>query len=325
MPREHVRFGRLTHPTFYCDNDFMTSRVIFCVWAPAFGTDLRSALPMIRKAGFTGIQLDAAATKMLDLVSLSSSGRREVKHLVEANNLQLASIRIDLGANGLGIASDVDRLLDRVDSIINVSAELACPVVCVDLGRLPPAQRLAKPRPQVTKQMAGVLILPEVSTPIEPEPPVMPTRIDPAISAHWQQALAQLGEIADRYGQVLALSSSLSSVASLESLLKQVECPWFGVDLDTSMILKDAMSLDETFDVLGERIRHVRARDATQGEDRRTKPAIVGKGDVPWRDVLGALDGSGFSAAMTLDPAELNDPQAGAIAGLKLLQAYLET
>ncbi len=302
----------------------MTSRVSFCVWGPAFGNDLRAAVPMIRKAGFTGMQIDAAATRMLDLVELSSSGRREVKRLLDANNLQLASIRIDLGSSGLGVPSDADRLLDRVDSIINASAEMACPVVCVDLGRLPPAQRAPKPRPQVTKQMAGVLILPDAPTLADPEPPAMPTRIDPAIVSHWQQALGQLGEIADRYGSVLALASSLSSFASLESLLKQVDCPWFGVDLDTSMMLKDEWSLDETFDAFGSLVRHVRARDAVRGEDRRTKPTIIGRGDLAWRDLLGALDGAGFSGSITLDPSELNDPQAGAIAGLKQLQAYLE-
>lgn len=269
------------------------------------------------------MQLDAAS-RMIDLADLSSSARREIRHLFSTADLQLTSIRLEYGASGLGVGTDVDRLLDRTDAILNAAAELVVPVVCVDLGRLPPVQRASRPRPKVTPEMAGLIILPQSDKIEEPEPEPVTTRIDPAIISHWQAALGQLGEMADRYGIMVALSSSLSSFASLAGLLKQVDCPWFGIDLDPSMLTKDEWSLDETFDALGPLVRHVRARDAIKGEDRRTKPAVIGRGDVPWRDVLGNLDGSGFSGAITIDPSELQDPHASAIAGLKQLNAILQ-
>ncbi len=302
----------------------MTSRVSFSVWAPAFGHDLRAIAPRVRQAGFHGVQLDAGS-RMLNLTELSSSGRRDVRRLLASVDLQLTSIRVDFAGAGLGPAADTDRALDRVDLILNAAAELACPVVCIDLGRLPPVQRVARPRPKVTAADAGLLILPEPTTPVEPEPEPVATKIDPALVSHWQQVMAQLGEIADRYGAMLAMGSTLSSYASLASLIKQVNCPWFGIDFDPSLLLRDEWSLGELFDDAGPLMRHVRARDAVKGDDRRTKPAIVGRGDVAWRDVLQTLDDADYTGTITLEPAELNDPHAGAIAGLKQLTAIVTT
>ncbi len=279
---------------------------------------------MIQQAGFTGLQLDAASGA-IDLPALSSTARREITRLFSSKDLQLTSIRIDLGSAGLGLGADVDRVLDRVDAILNAAAELNAAVVCVDLGRLPPVQRPVKAKPKVTADMAGLIIIPQSAQPELPDPEPMPTRIDPAILSHWQQAMGQLGEIADRYGSVLALASSLSSFTSLASILKQAGCPWFGIDFDPSMLLKDEWSLDEFFDELGSQIRHVRARDAIKGEDRRTKPTMIGRGDVAWRDVLQHLDGADYTGAITLDPSELTDPRAAAIGGLKQLKAVVES
>lgn len=299
----------------------MTSRVVLSVWGPAFGNDLREVVRQVRQHGFSGIQLDATSC-VIDLSDLSSSARREIRHLLSTHQLRLCSIRLEYGPSGLGPEADVDQCLDKTDTILNTASDLGAAVVCLDLGRLPPVQRTTAPKPRITPDMAGLIIVPEISTPA-PEPSV-PTRVDPSLLSHWQSALGQLGEMADRYGMILGLSSSLSSFASLTGLLKQMDCPWFGVDLDPSLVLKDSWSSDEVFDALGHQIRHVRARDVVIGEDRRTKPAILGRGDVPWREVLSALDESGYAGALTIDPSELSDPASSAVAGLKQLQAILQ-
>lgn len=300
----------------------MTSRVVLSVWGPAFGNDLREAVPHVRQSGFSGVQLDATS-RMIDLSDLSSSARREIRHLFSTHQLQLCSIRLEYGPSGLGPEADVDQCLDRTDVILNAASELGANVVCIDLGRLPPVQKTVSPRPRITPDMAGLIIVPEISTPA-PEPAV-PTRVDPSLLSHWQAAMGQLGEMADRYGMMLGLSSALGSFASLSGLLKQVDCPWFGVDFDPSQLLKDSWSLDEVFDALGPLIRHVRARDAVQGEDRRTKPSAIGRGDVKWRQILSALDQAGYAGAITVDPSELPDPRSSAVVGLKQLQAILQS
>jgi sugar phosphate isomerase/epimerase len=281
-------------------------------------------VPALRALGFDGLEL-AWPSRQIDLLQLSGSGRRELLHLFGAHGMRLTSLRADVGTAGFAPGADVDRTLDKIDQILNVAAGLATPVVCIDLGRLPPAQRVARPKPKITREMAGLLILPETTAATEPEPEPITTRVDPAMTNHWQQVLGHLGEISDRYGAMLALSSTLSSLAALSTALKQTSCPWFGVDFDTTAPLRDEWSIDETFDELGPLIRHVRARDAIKGEDRRTKPAIVGRGDVAWRDVFQLLDDAGYHGPVTIDPTDLADPRPAAVAGLKQLRAYLET
>ncbi|MGN6726023.1 MAG: sugar phosphate isomerase/epimerase family protein [Tepidisphaeraceae bacterium] len=292
--------------------------------ARVLGEDLRECVKRSRALGFEGLCVDAI-TRSLDLTTLSATGFRDVRHVFSGQDQALVALRAETGPDGLGPGSDTDRVLDRADGVLRAAAALGVTTVCLDLGRLPPAPRVTKPKPAVTPQMAGLLILPEPVAAPEPIEEPVPTIVDPAVTSHWTQAMAHLGEIADRYGVMLALSSTLSSFAPLQQILEQVRCPWFGVDLDTAGLLKDRWSLDETFDAFGPLIRHVRARDAVKGEGQRTKPAIVGRGDLPWRSVLQMLDAAGYHAAVTIDPTELADPPAAAASGLKQLKAFLES
>ncbi|HEX8341922.1 MAG TPA: TIM barrel protein [Tepidisphaeraceae bacterium] len=295
----------------------------FSVPAHCIHADLREAIPTARSLGFAGVEFDVGATT-LDLSALSTSGRRELRHLVQSHGAQLTALRGDAGPAGLGPSADVDRVLDRADQLLSLAAGLGCALVCLDLGRLPPAQRTPKPKPAVTADMAGLLILPApAAPPADTPPPEMPTKIDPALLGHWQQALGQLGEIADRYGVVVAMSSSLSSMAALLSIVRTTACPWFGVDLDTAAARRDEWPVEAVFDEVGNGFRHVRLRDLVLGDASRSKPAVIGRGDVAWRTLFELLDGAGYHGPLAIDSADLPEPRAAAVAGLKQLQATL--
>jgi sugar phosphate isomerase/epimerase len=78
--------------------------------------------------------------------------------------------------------------------------------------------------------------------------------------------------------------------------------------------------MEETFSRLGALIRHVRARDAIKGTAHRTKPAILGRGDTDWPHLLANLDGAGYEGWLTIDPVDLPDRRAAAVAGLAYLR-----
>ena len=290
MPRENLRLG---------------------VVAPAVSNDPRSAPARAREADFRGLLFDAYSST-LNVPDLSASGRREFSRLLSSQDQQLVGLRWDTGARGLGPGADVDQAVARLARVMEAAAALGTPLVCVDLGALPEPPRQRKPAPTVTPHQAGLILLPTAAdvarasgAPAHPQPPSPPP--NPSFVSQVDDALAEIGRRADRYGVVLALRSELSSLAALGRAIRQSGCPWFGVDLDPVSVLRDEWDLDETFSQLGPIVRHVRARDAIRGADRRTKPAAVGNGDVKWEHLLSNLDGASYAGWLTVDPLELPD------------------
>ena len=243
------------------------------VVARAFDDDFRTAARLAREAGFAGLQLDPRLGE-LDLVLLSQSGRRELLSVFRANQLELASLRMDLGAKGLGAGSDIDATLDRIEKLLTVAEALGRPIVCIELG-----------------------------------PPPSDT------------SLLELARRADRHGVVLALRGELVSYADLEKAAKAGDCPWFGVDFDPVAALRDEWPTDEIFSRVGQLIRHVRARDAILGSEKRTKPVTIGSGAVDWRKLMGDLEGVGFRGWVTIDSMELQQRRAGAVSGAAAIRA----
>jgi sugar phosphate isomerase/epimerase len=295
------------------------------VVASALDSDPRQAPRLAREMGFAGLQFDAYGSA-LRIPDLSATGRREFLHVLSNQSQQLVGLRADAGPKGLGPGADVDRLIKGFDRAMEAAKALAAPLISVDLGPLPEPPRRAQPKPKVTQQQAGLILLPEsVAAPAEEPADAGAPPPDPALVAQVDAALGEIGARADVYGVSLAFRTDLAGFAALDEILRRVRCPWFGIDLDPVAVLRDAWPMEEIFSRLGHLIRHVRARDAVKGADRRTKPAIIGRGDVPWRELLANLDGAGYAGWITLDPLELPDRLAAARTGLAQLRAFLQS
>ena len=284
--------------------------VSLAVVAAALSQDPRSVPARARAAGFSGVQFDAYSAA-LNLPELSASGRREFLRLLGTQDQRLVGLRWDVGARGLRPGADVDQILTRLEQVMEAAAGLQAPLVCVDLGPLPEPPPETKPKPKVTQEQAGLILLPPsvsgaASEASEQERPAA-RAVDASFASQVDGALAELGRRADRYGATVAFRSDLASFAALERVLREADCPWFGVDLDPVALLRDAWATDEVFSRLGELIRHVRGRDATGGADRRTRPAVVGQGNTRWEQLLSDLDAAGYSGWITVDPIEMAD------------------
>jgi sugar phosphate isomerase/epimerase len=290
------------------------------ILAAALSTDARQAARSARALGFNGILFDAI-TPSLNLTELSQTGRREFRHVLSSSNLELVGLRRDLDAKGLGPAADVDRVLNELNQVLETAAGMGAPLVCIDLAALPPAPPAPEaPKPQVTPDMAGMIILPMAPAAAQPPPP--PRELSPAdraLAARLDDVMGAMCASADRYSVTLALRSELSDFASLQSILRRSGCPWTGVELDPVAILRDSWPLDEIFSRLGPLIRHVRVRDAVLGQDRRTRPTPVGQGSAMSCEFLEALDAAGYQGWLTIDPMELSDRVAAAVQARKHL------
>ena len=286
------------------------------VTALALSDDVRQTPRMARTLGFSGIQFDAFG-RGLNIPALSLSGRRDFHKMLSAQDQQLAGLRMDGGPKGLGIGADVDQLLSRADQVMEAAAELGSPLLCLEVGLLPEPQRAAMSRAAISKADAGIILIPEPA-PAPVQPPTPPP--DPALVSQVDAALQEIGRRADRYNVMVSLRSDLSSFAALDRAIRAADCPWIGLDFDPSLALRDDWTLDEIFSRLGSWIRHVRARDAIAGSDRRTRPAVVGQGNVDWTAVLGNLDSADYHGWITIDPTDLVNRSVAAAEARKFLE-----
>lgn len=284
----------------------------FGVLSTTFGGDLREAASQSRKAGFDGL-LVPAFTPSLRVTELSSTGKRDVRHVLSSQDQTLVGLSVEIGKKGFGPGADVDRILAQMDRVMEAACGLGSPLVCVELGMLPAPEVAVPPKRKISPLEAGLIIIPERN----PEPPASestpPAKADPMVIAQVDAALLELGHRADRYSTMLAFRSDLSSIAALQRALRAADCPWFGIDLDPVAVLHDAWSMDEVFSALGSEIRHVRARDAVLGADKRTRPALIGQGDVQWPEFLNNLRAADYHGWLTIDAMELADRFQSAI------------
>jgi sugar phosphate isomerase/epimerase len=298
------------------------AKLKFSVMASALTDDLRDAPRRSRSAGFEGLVFDAYSSRS-NLAELSASGRRDFRHLLAAQSQQLAALAIDIGPKGIALGADVDRVIARLDTAMDTAVGLGTKLICVDLGPLPAPPPQPKPQKKITADEAGLIILPPPSMgAVEGAAPAEPISgpTDPDATGAIDAALYEIGQRADRYGVTVAFRSDLASFAALERAIKEASCPWFGVDLDPVAILRDAWPMDEIFSRLGGLIRHVRARDALRGADRRTRPAPIGRGSVNWGELLGYLNEAAYHGWLTIDTLELENRAPAAQAGLELLR-----
>jgi len=295
---------------------------LYSVNASALSTDPREAAVLARRAGFGGLLFDAYSTA-LNITDLSATGRREFRHVLSAQDRQLVGFHVDLGVKGFGPGADVDRLLSQLQKVMETAAAMASPLLCVETGPLPEAPVRPISKPKITAEQAGLILIPTFAAP-EPEPEPLPPQSPAEIAFESQvdAALVHMGELADRFNITVALHSDLSSFAAIDRALTSVACPWFGINLDPAAILRDKWDLDEVFARLGPLVRHVRARDAVAGTDKRTKSASVGRGDTKWDHLLSNLEGADYHGWITFDPNDLPDRPAAAIAGLKYLKMH---
>lgn len=289
------------------------------VRAASLGDDLRDVLPVAQRMGFAGVQLEAVSST-LDCLSLTGSGQREVRHLLSQFDQRLVALRTQLP---LGLAGDLDKTLWHLTRAVQTGADLQAQMLCVDVGPVPPVPPTAAPRPTVSPKQAGMILLPgDMDFPMPAEPPANPAEL-----AQWpavEQAVAEIGKLADRYSLRLAFSSELSTLASLHRAVSLAQCPWIGIDLDPVAILRDRWDLPKVISEAGSLLLHVRGRDALKGSGGRTQSTAIGRGTTDWPHLAAMLDEGAFRGWISVDTLDLADRVAHARRAVEYLRAIVE-
>jgi sugar phosphate isomerase/epimerase len=280
--------------------------------APLANSDLRAAARTARGLGCEGVVL-AARSRSLDLTQLSDTGAGEVRHVLSSHGQQLVGLSHTLEPAGLSPQADLDRELSRFKSVLRLSGTLLRPMVLIDLGALPPPPVAPEPpRPRVTQEQAGLILLPE-ATAIEPAPaPIPPSPRDISFAASAHTALREMGALSDRYGVVVGFRATLAPFAALYHALRTADCPWFGVDLDPLAMLVDDQEGHAILSSIGPLVRHVRARDGIRGTGARAQVTPLGAGEVNWAELSSDLESAGYDGWLTIDLNGLTSPQDAA-------------
>jgi sugar phosphate isomerase/epimerase len=247
----------------------------------SLGQPLRRALEEAGRLGVAGVQADAVGDLAPDI--LSQTGRRELRHLLRAQNLELAALGCPL-RRGLDLAHNQEARIDHVKKVLSLSFDLGPRLVIVQGGSIPADSE--------TPAARGLC-----------------------------EAVSALGRHADRVGAVLALVTGLESALELARFLDRFDTGTLGASLDPANMLIAGFDPVESGRTLGARIKYVVARDTRQtGPNRSAEEVPLGHGDIDWMQLLGMLEEIEYRGWLTIARDSGDSRLADVASGVAILR-----
>jgi len=285
--------------------------------ASAFDAVLAQLARTSASMGFQGLLVPTQ-----QLPELSQTGKREWLRQFSNVNQLLVGFETAVSNQGLSPRADIQRELDALTEAIDNAVAVRCPLLCVDLGQLPPSPIDTMPPPPIPPELLGGLILPPRKS-VAPVPAKPIDQRDSAFESTLDDALRALGSHADRAGCQVAFRSTLGSHGAILRTLQSVSCPWFGVDLDPICLLSDDQDLDAIFSSLGKLVRHVRVKDGVRGLGSRVQTCLLGEGKIDFAHVVANLISVDYRGPLTVDVMGLPNPLIAASLTLNRLNKFL--
>jgi sugar phosphate isomerase/epimerase len=227
----------------------------------SLGLPLRQALAEALRLGVGGVQVDAAGA--LAPNNLSQTGRRELRHLLRAYNLELTALGCLL-RRGLDAAENQEARIDHVKKVMSLSFDLGPRLTLVEPGRVPGADE------------------------------------DPRASL-LTEALGALGHHGDRTGTTLALQTGLESGSVLRAFLDRFDTAALGVNFDPANLLLGGFDPYADARALVGRIVHAHAKDARRaGANHAAQEVPLGHGDLDWMLLAAILEEIEYRGWLTI-------------------------
>jgi sugar phosphate isomerase/epimerase len=260
------------------------SRLKIGIRLESLGLPIRRGLQEAERLGAAGVQLDAVGDLSPD--NLQQTGRRELRHLLRAHNLELTALGCPL-RRGLDTAQDQEPRIARVRKVMTLSFDLGARVAIVQAGRVP--EDAGDPR-------AGLLT----------------------------EALRALGEHGDRTGTVLALETGLESGEVLRRFLDRFDTGGLGANLDPANLLMNGFDPYAGARALHGKVVHTHARDArSAGPSRAAQEVPLGHGDIDWMQYLGVLEEIDYRGWLTIEQEAGGTRPADIAAGVQFLRRFV--
>ena len=233
---------------------------------------LRRSLAGIRKMQADGLEL--AAIGELSPAKLTTTGRRELRHLVESHELAVAALSCPL-RDGLEVADDQEGRIERLSQAMKLAVDLGCKVVVV------------QPGPLVTDVK------------------------DPRFAV-LADSLATLGRHGDRIGVRLALTTSFDSAETVMTLLTRFDTAGLAVAFDPGSLLAHGHDPYAALRTVRTHLAYVRASDAKKaGAGRLARSVPVGRGDLDWLQLTANMEEVDYRGWVTVEGETAAEVAAG--------------
>lgn len=249
----------------------------------SLGLPLKKALETAARMGFSAVLLDAQGD--LKPGSLSATGLRHFRKLLEDFNLEVAAVRFRT-RRGYNVA---DRLEARVEATFR-AMEFAFQID------------------------SGILINHVGRIPDQPEGAEWDVLVD---------VLARLGQHGQRVGTQLAASTGSEDSAVMAMLLDALPEGSLAVDLDPAQLLVNGFSPAEAIRTLAAQVRHVHASDAVHDLARgRGEETVVGQGSVDFAEIFGILEEQRYDGYFTIGRENAAQPILEIQQGMTFLKSF---
>jgi L-ribulose-5-phosphate 3-epimerase len=250
----------------------------------SLGLPFRRGLAEARRLGLAGVQVNAAGELAPD--RLTETGKRELKHLLRSNGLELTALGCPL-RHGLDEPTNLQPRIDRVRQVMSLSFDLGARVTVVAAGAIPT------------------------------------DATDPR-AATMRESLLALGQFGDRTGVTLALETGLESGDTVKAFLDALDTGGLGVNYDPANMLVNGFDPIANLTPLKDRIVHTHARDARRVSVSRTATEVpIGHGDIDWMGYLGTLSAMEFRGWVVIERESGSDRLADVAAAANFLRRLL--
>lgn len=227
----------------------------------SLGEPFRQAVRRLRDWGVQGAEWDAVGE--LAPEQLSQSGRRELRHILEANNLSPAGIRVPLSV-GLDQPEGLEARMEMLRQALQLAYDVGSRIILVDPGALPDDTSA----PQYT-MLADVLL--------------------------------SLGRYGERVGSVLALETGATPPQSWRQFLDRLQSEGLGILLDPATLIAHGIEPEEAVSQLQPHLRYVQAREARRGTRHHPAQEVpLGHGHVDWIGLTNALRDADYRGWLSL-------------------------
>jgi sugar phosphate isomerase/epimerase len=260
------------------------NRLKIGIYLDPLGVALRRALQEAERLGVGGVQVDAAGE--LSPAKLSQTGRRELRHLLRAHNLELTALGCPL-RRGLDTAENQEGRIDHVKKVMSLSYDLGPRIAVVQVGQIPESDE--DPRTRLLTE-----------------------------------ALTALGAHGDRTGTVLALETGLESGQVLRAFLDRFDMGGLGVNYDPANLLMHGFDPYESLRELRGKVVHMHAKDARAARASRAAQEVpLGHGDIDWMQVAGVLEEVEYRGWVTVEREVGDNRLADVAAGVAFLRRFV--